>query len=137
MKYRRKGREFALQCLYALELGQGKISDFKHQIIGELGVSEKALEYGLYLVQKVIDNVFKIDERIEKLAEHWSFDRIAIIDKILMRCSMAEMLFVEDVPVKVSMTEAIQLAKKYSTEDSAIFINGILDAASKQLSAPL
>jgi N utilization substance protein B len=133
MKYRRKGREFALQCLYALEFGQVEISHIQEQVTAELGANPRAVSYGMDLIQKVLDYLPEVDEKIEKLADNWSFDRIAVIDKILMRCCMAEMLFVKDVPVKVSMTEAIQLAKKYSTEDSAVFINGIMDAAAREL----
>lgn len=133
MKYRRKGREFALQCLYALEVGQGEITDFQDYITAELKANAEAQIYGLDLVHRVQDNIFEIDDKIKRLANNWSFERIAVVDRILMRCCIAEMLFMEDVPVKVSLTEAIQMARKYSTEDSAVFINGILDGVAKEL----
>jgi N utilization substance protein B len=99
MTVRRKAREFALQSLYALELGQGDLSDVKEAVIAGLGAGQED-----------------------------------IIDKILMRCSIAEMLYMKNIPVKVSITEAIQIAGKYSTEESAVFINGILDAFARELS---
>lgn len=133
MKYRRKGREFALQSLYALELGQGSLPDFKHKIISGLGVNPEGVDYGMQLVRLVLDKVFKIDDKISRLAENWSFDRIAVIDRLLLRCSIAEMLYIDDVPLKVSITEAIQLARKYSTHESANFINGILDKLAGEL----
>jgi N utilization substance protein B len=133
MIFRRKGREFALQSLYALELGQGELADFEDAVISGLGAKEEAILYGKKLIHTVLDHVLEIDDTIMKFAKNWTLDRIAVIDKILMRCSMAEMLYIADIPVKVSITEAIQMAKKYSTKESADFINGVLDAAAKDI----
>ncbi len=134
MIFRRKGREFALQSLYALELGEGDLSDLRESIVTGLGLGREEAQYGAKLIQKVLDHVMEIDEYISQYAKNWSLNRIAVIDKILMRCSAAEMLYMNDVPVRVSITEAVQMAKKYSTEESAMFVNGILDTIARELS---
>lgn len=134
MIVRRKGREFALQSLYALELGQSQISDVKENVAVGLGADREEIIYGMDLVQTVLDHVPEIDDYISQHAKNWSFQRITLIDKIIMRCCIAEMLHMEDIPVKVSITEAVQIAGKYSTEESAAFINGILGALAKELS---
>ena len=76
---------------------------------------------------RTIGNVEAIDARIVESADNWEFDRIALIDKIILRQSIAEYLFLDDVPPKVTMSEAIELAKDFSTRESHLFINGILD----------
>jgi N utilization substance protein B len=134
MTVRRKAREFALQSLYALELGQGDLSDVKEAVIAGLGAGQEDIKYGTDLIRNVLEHVPEIDDYISQHMKNWSFERIAIIDKILMRCSIAEMLYMKNIPVKVSITEAIQIAGKYSTEESAVFINGILDAFARELS---
>jgi len=134
MVLRRRGREFALQSLYALELGKGELSDVRENIVAGLGLGQNEVQYGTELIQKVLDHVIEIDKYISQHAKNWSLNRIAVIDKILMRCSAAEMLYMNDVPVRVSITEAVQMAKKYSTEESAMFVNGILDTIARELS---
>ena len=134
MIFRRKGREFALQSLYALELGEGDSSDLRENIVTGLGLGREEMQYGAKLIQKVLDHVMEIDKYISQHAKNWSLNRIAVIDKILMRCSVAEMLYMNDVPARVSITEAVQMAKKYSTEESAMFVNGILDTITRELS---
>ncbi len=134
MIFRRKGREFALQSLYALELGDGDLSDLRENIVTGLGLGREEMQYGAKLIQKVLDHVIEIDKYISQNAKNWSLNRIAVIDKILMRCSVAEMLYMNDVPARVSITEAVQMAKKYSTEESAMFVNGILDTITRELS---
>ena len=79
----------------------------------------------------------KIDEEITKHAQHWDISRVALIDKNIMRMAICELLYFPDIPSKVSINEAIELAKKYSTDESAGFVNGILNAIFKQLEAEL
>lgn len=75
------------------------------------------------------------DEQIERHALNWEFERIAHLDRQIMRLAIAEMISFPDIPIKVSINEALELAKRYSTDKSNIFINGILDATAHDMSA--
>jgi len=130
---RRKGREFALQSLYALEVGQCDFENSSSKISLGLGSSPRDREYGLSLIRIIDENLPEINSAISKHAENWSMERMAVIDRILLRCSLAEMLFMDDIPVEVSISEAVQIAKKYSDSESSSFINGILDTISKSV----
>lgn len=85
----------------------------------------KAFTYSI--VTETLKNLDKIDTLIIKAAQHWSLERMAVIDRNILRAATYELSFREDIPPSVAINEAIEIAKKYSTEDSASFINGILD----------
>jgi N utilization substance protein B len=80
------------------------------------------------LIRKVLSNIEDLDEKIIKRVTNWEMNRIALIDKILLRIGICELLYFPDIPPKVSINESIEIAKDYSTAGSAKFINGILDA---------
>ena len=86
-------------------------------------------EYARFLVEGVIARQRDLDERITAVAEHWKLHRIAPVDRSILRLGLFELLESADVPPKVAINEAIELAKKYSTEQSGAFVNGILDQA--------
>ncbi len=86
------------------------------------------------IVKTTRENLNQIDETIKKAAEHWSLDRMAVIDKNILRAATYELLYRMDIPPSVVINEAIEIAKKYSTEDSAPFINGILDKIAHEIS---
>ncbi len=88
------------------------------------------------IVVKTMSNIGEIDEIIRKAAEHWSVKRMAAIDRNLIRAATCELLYRKDVPPSVVINEAIEIAKKYSTEDSAPFINGILDKIAHAKTSP-
>jgi len=127
MKLRRQAREMALQVLYALEMSHEPID----QIISDVMILNENAECDEVLmrelVMKTVGNRDAIDERIRDRSRNWDFNRIALIDKIILRQSIAELIYSEDIPPRVTISEAIELAKKYSTEDSHVFINGLLD----------
>lgn len=127
MKLRRQAREMALQVLYALEMSHEPID----QIISDVMILNENAECDEILmrdlVMKAVGNRDAIDERIKDRSRNWDFNRIALIDKIILRQSIAELIFSEDIPPRVTISEAIELAKKFSTEDSHVFINGLLD----------
>jgi N utilization substance protein B len=133
MQQRRKAREFALQSLYALEMGQENLELSQKKILDGLSVPENVLRYGKDLVDTVLKHCLEVDTYIQDHTENWDFERIALLDKLLLRCSVAEMLYMADVPVTVSIAEAIQIAKKYSTEQSPRFVNGVLDSIAKKI----
>lgn len=84
------------------------------------------IDFSVKLVSLYIDNAAKVDEQIQKFAIGWNIDRLIRIDKDILRLAIVELLFVDDMPLSVTIDEAVELAKKYSTEESSSFINGIL-----------
>ena len=80
-----------------------------------------------------INNIDELDERIKKRSKNWAFSRITLMDKIILRQSIAEMIYIDDVPPRVTISEAIELAKEFSTEESHVFVNGMLDRIYKDL----
>jgi N utilization substance protein B len=90
-------------------------------------------EFGVKLIQEVISNKVMLKAEIDKLTSNWDNERIAQIDLILLQMCLAEFLFFESIPVKVSINEYLELAKEYSSPKSNVFINGVMDAVSKQL----
>ena len=131
---RREARERVMQALYAYELSRDDVEHIINtQIRPFLEGNRDALQFAIRLFLTVLDHKEELDELIRKHIEHWDFERVALIDRILMRMAVAEFLYFEDIPPKVSINEALEIAKKYSTEDSNRFINGILDAVFEEL----
>ena len=147
MRKRTRSREFALQILYQLEITQGEIDavceDFwkDRSDVTLLEGEKKALEddkkdadvrrYAEILVRGSIEESKKIDEVVERYAENWSMDRMAYVDRNILRMAVYELMYVEDIPVKVAINEAVELAKRYGEDDSSKFVNGILDRIAK------
>jgi transcription antitermination protein NusB len=92
---------------------------------------EDIVDYARYLLAGIVSHKANIDEFIRKAAENWRIDRIAYVDKNVLRIGIFEMLFSEDVPPKVAIDEAIEMGKKYGSEESHEFINGVLDRIMK------
>ena len=127
MSTRRKAREIALQVLYQLDLRPGEPEEALDLYFEHFRPSEQARDYSRRLITGVLRNREEIDRLIEENAENWTLKRIAVVDRNILRISAFELLHCPDVPFKVSLDEAIELAKKFSTDDSGSFINGILD----------
>ncbi len=134
MGQRRKAREAVLESLYCWEI-RGDVdpkeifpfSAERHQLQGDTA------EFALALLLKVVENVAFLDAAIAKHTENWEMERLAIIDKNILRLSLAELNFFPDIPRKVSIDEAIELAKIYGSSESGRFVNGVLDALSKDI----
>ena len=124
---RRIARELALRALYAHELSGNPIDDIVADMVDSSKEDSRVKEFAGVLFVKAAHNKKKLDEYIVTRTKNWDFERIAIIDKLIMRLAICEFLHFEDIPPKVSIDEAIEIAKKYSTENSGQFINGILD----------
>jgi N utilization substance protein B len=133
---RRKGREFALQALYASEVGDSTLEKAADTIDEEDPVSAEMREYGLKLARAVRRRAPEIDTLIADTSERWDVERIAVIDRIILRLSIAELMTEPDVPAKVCINEAVEIARKFSTENSSRFVNGVLDAVSRKLQQP-
>jgi len=129
MTGRRQARELALQGLYAYEIHRRDIGEIFDQLAQGNPLGEKPLQYARRLMETVIQNLEFVDKEIGRLAENWDLERIALIDRIILRMALTEINFMPDIPEKVAINEAIDLAKEYSTIESSSFVNGILDAA--------
>ncbi len=124
---RTRAREVALQILYQME--QNPATDpAQMNLFMKRRLSDDRLQgFALALVTGVRDHQARLDELISGVAENWRIDRMAAIDRNILRIGAFEMLFCEDVPNKVAINEALELAKRYSTAQSSRFVNGILD----------
>ncbi|MGI6449551.1 MAG: transcription antitermination factor NusB [Desulfitobacteriia bacterium] len=126
---RRMARETALQVLYQIDI-TGEKNDLP-AIIGkwaeEFVVSRKYVEFAQQLVQGTLEKKEEIDIKIAQTAHEWSIERMSIVDRNLMRLAIYEMLYCPETPQRVTLNEAIEIAKRFGGEDSARFINGILD----------
>lgn len=134
MRYKRRlVREKTLQALYALELSNDPIDHILSYTIDRLCDDKESHAFARSLFQQCVDAKPAIDLLIREQAAHWEFERIALIDKLLLRMTIAELMFFEEIPPKVSINEAIEIAKRFSTEKSSQFVNGILDAIFERL----
>ncbi len=128
MSARRKARELALCGLYALEMSENPLEQIRQDVIVSSNANEMIQSFAFELLKKTAEHLDEFDEMIKARTLNWDFDRIAIIDKLILRLSICEFLYFPDIPPKVSIDEAIEISKKYSTEKSGKFINGILDS---------
>ena len=129
---RRIIREKALQILYAYEMNH---EGHKATMLSLLeDVDDKSdKEFANELITRVIKHSSELDSKIQERVANWEMNRIALIDKVLLRIGICELLYFPDIPPKVSINESIEIAKEYSTERSGKFINGILDAILTEL----
>ena len=133
MSSRRKARELALHALYAIELSQNPFNEVENDLIKNQENDELVKDFASQLFSKAVTNIEKLDELIKLKALNWDFERIAILDKLILRIAISEFLYFNDIPPKVSIDEAIEISKKYSTAKSGKFINGILDSVLSEL----
>ena len=128
MRKRTLAREYALQILYQCELNPEEISrvvqSFWEQVPKEDPEIKKFTER---LVMGTYEHLKEIDEVISRAVQNWELSRVAILDKNIMRFATYELLFMADIPPKVTINEAVNLAKKFSQEESGKFVNGVLD----------
>ena len=127
MKKRTRGREMALQFLYQVDLrGQEHLAEAKGFVRGE-ETDREARSFALRLIEGAWGERSHIDEIIQAVAQNWDISRMAVIDRNVLRIAAYELLYCKDIPPKVAINEAIELGKRYSTQNSGAFINGILD----------
>jgi N utilization substance protein B len=132
---RTRARELALQFLYAIDVQGGEyrtsLDTFLHDELGGKAGEPEASEYARRLVDGVILHGPAIDQLLAEAAKNWGLTRMAAIDRNCLRLGVYELLHEAEVPPKVAINEAIELAKRYSTEQSGAFVNGILDRIRK------
>ena len=122
-----------MQALYALEINNGYPADILDLYDESFNNSEDD-EYMKQLFHCVVEQTSWADDIISKCLKNWEYSRVALLDKILLRMGVSEMYHMKDVPLKVSISEMVEIAKVYSTEESSSFVNGILDTIYKNYS---
>lgn len=136
MKSRSKARGWALQGLYAWESRRGEPEDamrILQTLFSTLRVSPQNRPYAEVLVRLVATNLEKVDTIVHDALTNWRMERLSAIDRNVLRLGTAEMLFVDDVPPRITIREMVQLAEKYGTHDSPRFVNGVLDAVMRRV----
>ncbi len=135
MGARRNAREAALESLYCYEIrGEEEELEEIFKYCAELHkLNEKSYKFAMDLFKKVVENQEKLDRLIAEHTENWDFRRLAIIDKNIIRLGLTEIQHFPDIPMEVSIDEAIELAKTYGSADSGRFVNGVLDSLGKDI----
>jgi len=147
MRKRTRSREFALQILYQIDIAHEDISNVLADFWEDrsdralLGKETDAAEtdkkdadvkaYTEALVRGTLEKLNRIDPIIERFAENWEMKRMAYVDRNILRLSAYEMMYLDEIPIKVAINEAVELAKRYGEPDSSKFVNGILDKIAK------
>jgi transcription antitermination factor NusB len=136
MRKRTRARELALQLLYQVDIRQDEIDslidDFwSNQIHGSEELEQQIKDFAARLARGTIENLKSIDAVIVSYTQNWQLERMAAIDRNIMRMACYELLYLDDIPPKVSINEAVDLAKKYGDTESGKFVNGILDKINK------
>ncbi|MEM6958257.1 MAG: transcription antitermination factor NusB [Myxococcota bacterium] len=127
MGTRRRGREAALQMLYQVDLSGCSASQAIATFWPTLGAGRDGEEFANELVRGVVEHLDAIDDRIRSVSHHWRLERMARVDRNVLRLATHEILHREDVPPRVTLNEAVELAKRFGSEGSGRFVNGILD----------
>ena len=128
-KQKRQSRIITLQIIYANEFEGSDLNDTCEFMLDKGNPPiENVIKYGKQLSNLIFQHTIEVDKLIRNRSKNWDFDRITIIDKLILRMALVEMIYVDEVPPKVSIAEGVEIAKQFSTEDSSSFINGILDA---------
>lgn len=128
MKSRRLGRELVLQALYAHEFTGEGLDTILSNLRRSQDVNAETEQYVGRLFEATIKHGDWTRQEITRRLKNWDYERVALIDRLILQMMMVEMVYLDDVPPKVSITEGVEIAKKYSTEESSAFINGVLDA---------
>ena len=153
MSSRRKAREAVLKALYLCECREFNVDTAFAEMTAiddeiaemsdrqeakklrpfSLGLDGKQKKFAMSLARKIEENNEILNDKIKPLLKNWDFSRISRIDRIILWIALAEMTYILDIPQNVSINEAIELAKKFSSEKSSSFVNGILDAAARKM----
>jgi len=128
MKNRSKSRELTLQALFYMDMRQNISMEALNLYQECFNIPKGSGPFFLTLAKGVMQNILQIDRIIENFSSNWKISRMPCVDRNIIRTAVYEMMFCEDIPTKVSINEAIDIGKKFGTEESGAFINGILDS---------
>lgn len=132
MGIRRRGREYALQMLYAMDITEYSPDEVFSGFSAIQDLNVDAFRYAKLLVCGVYEHLGEIDTVLARFAENWKIHRMAAVDRNLLRLGIYELMFLREIPFPIIINEALEIVKKFSDQDSTQFMNGILDAASKE-----
>ena len=124
---RHGARQVALQALYWGQSAETDSLGALDQLCTRFGLAPEVQSFAAELLQRAAEHADELDELAAARVQHWRWERIARIDRLILRLALAEILFIEEIPVRVSIFEAVELAKSYSTDKSYAFVNGVLD----------
>ncbi len=127
MRLRSKSREIALSLLYQIEISKADPAEASKSYLEQYPQKQEVIDFSRILLDGVLKNLSQIDSLIKKYVKNWDIDRMAVIDRNILRIACFELTFLDDIPPKVSINEAIELAKRFGDLDSPRFVNGVLD----------
>ncbi len=134
MGTRRKSRELTLQMLFQADMGKQSMDQVRRTFWqGRGSVSQEVRDFAEDLFRAAMERSVEIDELIERHAQHWRMERMAAVDRNLLRCGVAEFLGFPRTPKPVVINEALEIARKFSSPESVQFINGVLDSVAREL----
>ena len=128
MGTRRQARELAMQALFYMDMQQNASEEMLDSFCGCFSPSKKSRPFFIKLVNGVLGTKNQIDALVERYSQNWEINRMSCVDRNVMRIAVYEMLFCDDIPPKVSINEAVDIGKKFGTQESGAFINGIMDS---------
>jgi len=133
MGTRRQARELAMQALFYMDMRNNTSVEMLARFCGNFSPSKKAQPFFRRLVNGVLETGGELDTLIERFSKNWDITRMSCVDRNVMRIAVFELLYCDDIPSKVSINEAIDIGKKFGTEESGAFINGIMDSIRGEL----
>ena len=133
MGTRRQARELAMQALFYLDMRNSASAEMLERFCGNFSPSKKSRPFFLKLVNGVLESKDELDALIERFSKNWDIKRMSGVDLNVMRIAVFELLYCDDIPPKVSINEAVDVGKKFGTEESGSFINGIMDSIRLEL----
>jgi transcription antitermination factor NusB len=128
----RRSRELALQMLFQLDCGGVTLSDLENFFLSSISEKEKVKMRAWNSVKQTWLHLQDIDRQLRRITENWELSRMAAIDRNVLRLAASEIFYDPSIPKSVSINEAIEIAKKFSTDESGKFVNGVLDQLEKQ-----
>ena len=132
---RRKAREYALQMLFQWDITRDDVDQIAENFFQNYDEPAGVVNFARLLLTRTVDHVEEIDTVIQRHAEHWRVDRMAVVDRNLLRLATQEFIYDTETPKNVVINEALEIARRFSSQESPQFINGILDSIKKELEA--
>ena len=133
MGTRRQARELAMQALFYMDMRKDASEEMLQNFCGCFCPSKKSKRFFMKLVNGVLGTKDQIDALVERFSQNWNISRMSCVDRNVMRIAVYEMLYCDDIPSKVSINEAVDIGKKFGSQESGAFINGIMDSIREAL----
>ena len=137
MGIRRQAREAALQAIFRCDFVNDWTVDGADSCIRHFALDETIQDFSSVLCQGLINNLLRVDTCITRASENWSLTRMSRVDRSIIRLATFEVIYLDEVPVNVSINEAIEIAKKYGSDESSTFVNGVLDKVASNFKTEL